>query len=251
MEEIEVLFEYERSKTMLKCTRSEIKGNIQAKLETLGHYPKAASSSEASDDNFILQKFSKKWDTFVDVDSLDSVVTGDRLSVILINSQKKDGNFAERIISNIKKPSQADAKALSAYFPSRNKLVKSPPFDPSAESVVTVKHSKKKRGIKRMRPTKVTVVMLDEFRSSIPKGKYRQKLASKGKIQSVLFERLMSPQEVKNTIIRAFGVNDFVVLDCDSTGHSLIRCADQLIDGERIVERKGGLYLCKESKVSI
>ena len=59
----------------------------------------------------------------------------------------------------------------------------------------------------------------------------------------------MSHQEVNNSIIRAFKVDNYVVLDCDSTGHNLIKTADQCIDGEKVVERKGGLCLCKEFNI--
>ena len=242
MEEIEVLFEYEGSKTMLTCKRSEIKKNIYAKLESLGHNLKTPSTS----DNFILQKYSKKWDTFVDVDAVDSVITGDRLSIIPINSQKNYGEVAEKIISAVKQPSQAEAKALSSFFPSASSTRKIAAFDPAAESIVLSKQRKKKAAIKRKRPSKIAVVMLDEYRSAIPKGKYRQKLAAKGKIQSILFNRSMSAREVKNIIIRAFGVDKYIVHDVDSTGHCLIRCADQLVDGDAIVDRKGALYLSKE-----
>ena len=56
----------------------------------------------------------------------------------------------------------------------------------------------------------------------------------------------MSNLEVKNQIIRAFQVPEFVVLECDSTGHNLIRAADQKIDGETVVDQKGALYLCEK-----
>ena len=56
----------------------------------------------------------------------------------------------------------------------------------------------------------------------------------------------MSSQEIRNKIIHAFKVAKFVVLECDSTGHNLIKSADQSVDGEMVVARKGGLYLCEK-----
>ena len=85
-----------------------------------------------------------------------------------------------------------------------------------------------------------------EYSSTIPKGKRREQLTSTGRILSLRFSRSMSNLEVKNQIIRAFQVSEFVVLECDSTGHNLIRAADQKIDGETVVDRKGALYLCEK-----
>ena len=45
--------------------------------------------------------------------------------------------------------------------------------------------------------------------------------------------------------MRTFKVQNFVVLECDNTSHSLIRAADQSV-GEKVVGRKGGLYLCEK-----
>ena len=88
--------------------------------------------------------------------------------------------------------------------------------------------------------------MMKEYSSTIPKGKMRQKLTSKGRILSLRFSRCMSNLEVKNQIIRTFKVSEFVVLECDGTGHNLVRAADQTIDGETVVDRKGKLYLCEK-----
>ena len=96
---------------------------------------------------------------------------------------------------------------------------------------------KKKAAIKRQRPNNVTVVMMKEYSSTIPKGKVRQKLASN---LSLRFTCTMSSQEIRNKIIHAFKVAKFVVLECDSTGHNLIKSADQSVDGEMVVAHKGG-----------
>ena len=153
----------------------------------------------------------------------------------------------ESIISRVKKPTQAEAKVLSTYFPSTNAARKRDiaRFDPAAESIVLPLQKKKKAATKRERPSNIITIMMKEYSPSIPKGKVRQKLASQGRILSVRFSRSMSAQEVSNQLIRTFKVASFVVLDCDSTGHSLVRCADQLLDGEKAVDRKGALYLCE------
>ena len=119
------------------------------------------------------------------------------------------------------------------------------PFDPVAESVVLPRQKKKKAAITKQRPSQVTVVMMKEYCPTIPKGKFRQKLASKGKIQTLRFTRIMTHSEVRDKILDAFDVRSFVVLDCDNTGHNLIKSSDQLVDGERAIVRKGALYLCE------
>ena len=59
----------------------------------------------------------------------------------------------------------------------------------------------------------------------------------------------MSSLEAKNQIIRAFKVDKFVLLECDNRRHSLIKASDQTINGDKAVDRKGGLYLCEKFKV--
>ena len=246
---MDILFEFKGSKSSMKCKRSQIKELIYSKLEALGHSipnPKPHPSTSTDDFQFILQRYCSKWETFIDVDATESIVNGDRLSITLIpeplsRPQKDLGQKAESIISEIKKPTQAEAKALAAFFPGSKRRVD---FDPSAESIVLSRQKKKKAAIKRQRSTTISVIMLEKYSSTIPKGILRKRMAAKGKIQGIKFTREMSFQEVKNKIIRAFEVDTFVVLDCD--GHNLIKCAEQSINGEKVVDRKGGLYLCKE-----
>ena len=123
---------------------------------------------------------------------------------------------------------------------------RSKPFDPLAESIVLTKQKMRKAAISRQRSTNITVIMMKEYSSAIPKGKVRQKLASKGQIQTLRFTRTMTNLEVKKHITDTFKVKSFVVLDCDNTGHNLVKCANQLINGEKVVDRKGELYLCEK-----
>ena len=39
---------------------------------------------------------------------------------------------------------------------------------------------------------------------------------------------------------------DFVLLDCDTTGQNLVKSANQMLNGESIVNQKEGLYLCEK-----
>ena len=242
MKEIEILFEYKESRTNIKCPLSEVRDRIVLKLEVFG------IKDPFSGGGYILQRFSKKWDAYVDVDENDSILDGDRLTVISSAvSPSSHGKECLRVISKLKTPTLAEAKVLSSYFPSTSGKQKSiRPFDPSAQSVVFSRQKKKKAAITRQRDSIITVILMDKYFPCIPRGKRRQKLASMGKFQTIQFNRLMSHREVKNKIVRAFEVDDFVVLDSDAAGHNLVKCENQDIDGEKVVKRKGCLYLCKE-----
>lgn len=247
---------------MIKCGVDNLKDEVSAKLEAFGHSNVKINlahqfSTSASDPSevFILQRYSKRWQTFVDVDSIFMVDDGDRLTVIpapsLVVAEKASGKLAESILSKVQKPSKAEAKSLAKYFPSpgSSSSTARKSFNPS---VGLVSQKKKRSATKRAeRPSTISVIMMERYCPSIPKGKKRQRLASKGLIQSLRFTRSMSCQEVKTKIMRAFGVDSYVVLDCDCTGHNLIKCADEActIDGTKVVERKGALYLCKEFNV--
>ena len=136
---------------------------------------------------------------------------------------------------------------MASYFPTNTSQKRdhsqSLHFNPTAESVVLPLQKKKKAATKRERPSNVTVIMMKEYSCSIPKGKVRQRLASEGRILNIRFSRRMSSQEVSNQIIRSFKVASFIVLGCDGSGHNITRCADQLLDGEIGVDRKGALSL--------
>ena len=62
---------------------------------------------------------------------------------------------------------------------------------------------------------------------------------------SIRFTRTMSNQSIRDKIKGAFAVSNFTVLECDVTGHQLVKAADQDINGDELVARKGCLYLCE------
>lgn len=90
---------------------------------------------------------------------------------------------------------------------------------------------------------------MKEYCSLVPKNKIRQKLSSEGRIHSVKVTKGMSSREVKNLIMRTFQVSDYTVLECDDTGHNLLKRIDQSIDGSDVLELRGALYLCETFKV--
>ena len=152
---------------------------------------------------------------------------------------------AQSIISRVKCPSETTV--LGSLFPATRKRHES--FDPTAECI-----QKKKKAVIRChnKPSNITVVLLKEFSSIVPKGKRRKVLASRGRMKQVRFLRLMSPLEVKNAILRIFkdlNVTSFIVLDMAESGRTLVQAENQNIDGESAVNRRGCLYLCEMFEV--
>ena len=140
---------------------------------------------------------------------------------------------AQNIIAKVATPSRVEASVLATHFPAR------------ADSIIRKGNWKRKKTSKDERPTKITVVLLEKFSSSVPKGKVRQELASSGRILSIRFTPTMSSQSIREKIEGAFNINYFTVLECDSNSHQLIKAAEQDLSGFEVVSRKGSLYLCE------
>ena len=108
---------------------------------------------------------------------------------------------AQSIIARVKKPTEAEAKALASYFPSTasRKGSLEPAFDLTAECVVA--SQQKKSASKKPKPITLTVVVMQKYERAVPRGKKRQKLSSEGRVRPVKLNRCMSAQEVQNTIL--------------------------------------------------
>ena len=155
----------------------------------------------------------------------------------------------ESVLSKVSKPSEAEANALASFFPSQ-KPVKT--FDPRAESVVTANQKKKKAAIKPFKKcSSVSVMMMKDYSSRVPKGKAREKLLAEGRIQSIKINRQMKPEEVKKLILEVFGIAHYTVLHCDGVSKYLMKCSEQNIDGNDAVDWRGCLYLCENMEVNI
>ena len=124
------------------------------------------------------------------------------------------------------------------------------PFNPT-QSVVLPQQKKKKAAIKKTAERAVTirVVLMKDYTSSVPKKRLKDELVAEGRIQSIRVLRSMSAREVKNLITRTFLTSHYIVLECDGTGHNLLKSVKQDIDGEAAVARRGALYLCENMKV--
>ena len=112
----------------------------------------------------------------------------------------------------IKKPSEADARVLSALFSSSSTQKRENPdmFDPTAECVATLSQKKKKKSI-RFRSTKITVLMVDPNKA-VPRGKSRRKLEDEGYEEIIEIKRNMSSSNIQNAISTAFGTLNYRIL---------------------------------------
>ena len=133
---------------------------------------------------------------------------------------------AQSIIARVKKPTEAEAKALASCFPSTTTRKRSlePSFDLSADCVALPQQKKKKSTSQgRLKLTTLTVVVMKKYERAIPRGKRRQQLSSEGRVRPVKLSRSMSPLQVKNAILCAFEgvISNFTVLECDQCGHNL------------------------------
>ena len=146
---------------------------------------------------------------------------------------------AKSILTKVTTPTEAEAKAI--YFPSGKMR---PKFDVTKNCVASKKKATAAKGKGIQRPTTVSVVLMKEYSPLVPKNKDHQKLMSEGRVT-----RSISSQEIKNLIIRAFQITEYTVLECDDTGHNLLRRIDQSIDGNNLTDLRGALYLCEAFKV--
>ena len=96
-------------------------------------------------------------------------------------------NRAKGLCKKLGKPSEANAKDLATLFPacalSRNKRK----FDPTEESVVAEQHRRKKSATPKGRYKLITVVLLKDIPSSIPKGATQEQLKKKGQVKSPVY----------------------------------------------------------------
>lgn len=91
--------------------------------------------------------------------------------------------------------------------------------------------------------------MMKTYRTIMPKRSERKQLESQGRLKQFKILRSASDTEIHNLINRAFNVSSFTVLETDSSGHNLLKCAIQCVDGEFAVSRRGCLYLCETYEV--
>ena len=132
--------------------------------------------------------------------------------------------------------------SLEAFFPRHQGWsVKHQQFDPLAD---LSQHKKKKPSNKlTVRPFTREVVLLPQYRGTVPRNKVWQELQQQKRIQPLKFKRSMSSLEVKNVICGGFqrinGFLSFHYLECIQNNHLAV-VASQDVDGEFVSTKKGG-----------
>lgn len=124
-------------------------------------------------------------------------------------------------------------------------------FDPKGECAAASQQRKKKASGNSGRPSNVVTVLMPKFVTNVPRGKHRAQLETLGRKKTLKFTRNMSPQQVSDTIHRAFHAilikgTSWKYLDC--VDNKLSVCNEQSPNGSAIVGRKSALYLVQTTE---
>ena len=103
----------------------------------------------------------------------------------------------------------------------------------------------------RKKCSSVTVMLMKEYSSKLPKRSDKDELLAQGRVQSIKVNRQMKAEEVKRLILKAFSVTHYTVLHCDGVSKFLMKSSDQNVDGNDLADKRGGLYLCENMQVII
>ena len=289
--ELTVLLEYQGSRWELKICRGSILEDISKAVKKLADsdVTVAIGSDHVAGKGqvHLLQRWSNKWDTFVNVLNPLEVMGGDRVALTMkpgistaacdtahsttVSIQApeykityniiyvcliveytfvQNGSQALRILGKVKKPSPDTARALSTLFgsSSQHKRPQKDVFDPT--DTCLAEPARKKKKAFRSKPSNITVVVLPQFVSYVPRGKKREQLKRDNRLKVLSFERRMTPKQVQEVIKKGFAnlkLETWTYLDCSADG-MLSKVESNDVDGEKVVSRKGSLYLC-QSKV--
>ena len=101
MDALSLLFEYEGMRAILNCKRSKIAKNIESNLAELAALPQTSASESALEVHtlqsirtvrgkskssgikyYLLQRYVKEWNTFINVDSMEQIKNRDILTVV-------------------------------------------------------------------------------------------------------------------------------------------------------------------------
>ena len=145
---------------------------------------------------------------------------------------------------------------MAKLFPSSStsKLPRRPEtFDPTAQSVA-YHWQKQKKAAPRVKPSKITVALVDRSAKGIPRGKHRKTLQDKNYIVKVDFFRTMTAKQVNRAVLKAFehcNLKSFQYQSIDPA-HHFKADSEQEKDGNMIVDggTKGSIYI-KELDVSL
>lgn len=90
--------------------------------------------------------------------------------------------------------------------------------------------------------------MLKKFsRAIVPKQSVRKKIIDERRMKNIYVYPNQSPKQIHQMIVKAFGVKDYTVLNCNGRRHTLTVAAEQNIDGNLLRKYRGSLYLCEKT----
>ena len=121
-------------------------------------------------------------------------------------------------------------------------------FDPAEECVVAEQQRRKKSAAKaKGRSKTITVIVLKEIPSCIPKGPMRERLRKMGRIKDIAFQRYLDEEDVKDLLAESFsdlGGVSFQYLQ-PHRKNTLSIAKEQELNGIQVIElaKSGSLYL--------
>ena len=136
--------------------------------------------------------------------------------------------------------------AMRKLFPASSVGVKrkTPIFDPTSECVFAVQQKRKKAA--RLKPTNITLTLIDNVSKGVPRGKYKTELKDKDMCIKVPLFRTLSGQQVRTAFLKELlpkNVLDYKLLQC--VGQQLVESLDQVPSGGDIIDsalkRKGNV----------
>lgn len=101
-----------------------------------------------------------------------------------------------------------------------------------------------------MKPKSVSVVIVNDVPSIVPKGRIRSKLTKSNQIAKISLRRSMSSSEVQRAIVDAFpAISDVETAKflCCNKDNTIIVNDNQLLNGDEAIELagQGSLYLTR------
>lgn len=156
----------------------------------------------------------------------------------------------------LKNPEEGTSKALKELFPSWTSSKKKRKFDPLSNSVAAEQQRKKKAAIPHHtgRSRSFPVILLKEIPVTYPRGNIKERLKRIGRYKRLTFNRTMSNEEVKKTIVNGFdniGIEKFQYLR-GTKENKLLKYENQNLDGNAIINLagSGSLYIQEQPKIS-
>lgn len=155
---------------------------------------------------------------------------------------------ATKLCKKVGNPSGSAAETLVKLFGSSSRGSRKRSFDPRSECVVASQQAKKKATNQRMKPKSVTVVLLDQKPSTVPKGHSRKKLKKAGRIARIQLMRCMTVAEVRDAVVDNFtdfeNIKSFQFLRCGKDNIMLLN-EEQDLNGDATIDLagQGSLYL--------